>query len=292
MSKKATTSPPPPSGIKQALALRVGPELAVEQQNDLLAVEEPLEIRLAFGPAGQRQQRSLAVTMRTPGQDQELALGFLFTEGMIGKADDVTDMRHLDQVKTPEARENILLVEMASSITVDYERLSRHFYTSSSCGVCGKSAIELVEGISCYYPSRGLPVVAREAILRLPGQLRGQQALFECTGGIHAAAAFDAKSQLIALREDVGRHNALDKLLGAALAAGHIPLREQIVMLSGRLSFELVQKAAMAGVPILVAVGAPSSLAVELAQEHGMTLIGFLRGERFNIYCGEERILL
>lgn len=292
MPKKATPSPPLPSGVKQVLALRVGPELAVEQQGDLLAVEEPLEIRLAFGPGGQRQQRSLAVTMRTPGQDKELTLGFLFTEGLIGKADDVTDMRHLDQAQAPEARDNILLIELASAVAVDFERLSRHFYTSSSCGVCGKSAIELVEGISCYYPSRGLPVVAREAILGLPGQLLGQQALFECTGGIHAAASFTAQGQLMALHEDVGRHNALDKLLGAALAAGQIPLREQIVMLSGRLSFELVQKAAMAGVPILVAVGAPSSLAVELAQEHGMTLIGFLRGERFNVYCGEERILL
>jgi FdhD protein len=292
MPKKATTSPPLPSGIKQVLALRVGPEPAVEQQEDLLAVEEPLEIRLVFGPAGQRQHRSLAVTMRTPGQDKELALGFLFTEGLIGKAEDVVGMRHLDQAQAPEARDNILLVELAESIAVDYERLSRHFYTSSSCGVCGKSSIELVEGISCYYPSKGLPLVAREVILQLPKQLLGQQALFECTGGIHAAATFTAQGQLTALREDVGRHNALDKLLGAALSAGQIPLREQVVMLSGRLSFELVQKAAMAGVPIMAAVGAPSSLAVELAQEHGMTLIGFLRGGRFNIYCGEERIVL
>jgi FdhD protein len=292
MPNQATTRLPLSSGIKQVLALRVGPAPAGEPQEDLLAVEEPLEIKLGFGPAGQRQQRSLAVTMRTPGQDEELALGFLFTEGLIGKAAEVTEMRHLDQAQVPEARDNILLVELAPSIAVDYERLSRHFYTSSSCGVCGKSSIELVEGVSCYYPSRGLPLVAREVILHLPRQLLGQQALFECTGGIHAAAAFDAQGQLIALREDVGRHNALDKLLGAALAAGQIPLRDHIVMLSGRLSFELVQKAAMAGVPIMAAVGAPSSLAVELAQEHGMTLIGFLRGERFNIYCGEERIVL
>jgi FdhD protein len=292
MPNQATTRLPLSSGIKQVLALRVGPAPAGEPQEDLLAVEEPLEIKLAFGPAGQRQQRSLAVTMRTPGQDEELALGFLFTEGLIGKAADVTEMRHLAQAQVPEARDNILLVELAASIAVDYERLSRHFYTSSSCGVCGKSSIELVEGVSCYYPSKGLPLVAREIILQLPKQLLGQQALFECTGGIHAAAAFDDQGQLIALREDVGRHNALDKLLGAALAAGQIPRRDHIVMLSGRLSFELVQKAAMAGVPIMAAVGAPSSLAVELAQEHGMTLIGFLRGERFNIYCGEERIVL
>ena len=279
-------------GIRKTATLRITANLPAQQEDDLLAVEEPLEIRLSFGPKGQRETRSLAVTMRTPGQDKPLALGFLFTEGLIGKAEEVLEIRHINRVTVPETPDNILLVELAERVAIDFGRLNRHFYTSSSCGVCGKASIDMVHSVSCYFPRKAFPKVPAAVLHGLPAQLRQQQAIFGDTGGIHAAAIFSADGALMGLREDVGRHNALDKLIGEALAGGQIPLRDQIVMLSGRLSFELVQKCIMAGVPILAAVGAPSSLAVELAEEYGMTLIGFLRDGRFNIYCGAERIEL
>lgn len=261
-------------------------------RTDILAREEPLEIKLEYGPQGRRQSRSLAVAMRSPGQDEELAAGFLFTEGIIGKAGDIKNMRHVGGALAPEARENILLVELAEELPVDFDKLNRHFYTSSSCGVCGKASIDMVRSVSCYFPRRGHPLIYAETLRALPDKLSEQQAIFECTGGIHAAASFSPHGELLMMREDVGRHNALDKLIGASLMKGQIPLRGQAVLLSGRLSFELVQKSVMAGVPILAAVGAPSSLAVELGEEYGMTLVGFLRGQAFNVYCGEERVAL
>lgn len=285
-------SPARSESIRAASTIRITKGRPLKHEEDLLAVEEPLEIKLSFGPAGRRQTRSLAITMRTPGQDEALAMGFLFTEGLIGKAEDVLAMRHIGQALAPEAQDNILLVELAETAAIDFSSLSRHFYTSSSCGLCGKASIDMVKSVSCYFPRKGLPRVQAAVLHSLPQQLRQQQALFGETGGIHAAAAFTADGVLLGLCEDVGRHNALDKLIGQALAGGLVPLREQAVMLSGRLSFELVQKCVMAGVPILAAVGAPSSLAVELAEEYGMTLIGFLREGRFNIYCGAERIEL
>ncbi|MCB0564732.1 MAG: formate dehydrogenase accessory sulfurtransferase FdhD [Phaeodactylibacter sp.] len=263
-----------------------------QARTDFLACEEPLEIKLAYGPRGQRQSRSLAVTMRTPGEDEELAAGFLFTEGIIGKAADIKAMRHVGDALAEEARENILLVELSEELPVDFDKLNRHFYTSSSCGICGKASIDMVRSVSCYFPRRDYPLIQASTLQALPDKLSRQQAIFECTGGIHAAASFTPQGQLLVVREDVGRHNALDKLLGASLLKGQMPLREQAILLSGRLSFELVQKSVMAGVPILAAVGAPSSLAVELAEEYGMTLVGFLRGQAFNIYCGEERVVL
>ena len=262
------------------------------ERPDLVACEEPLEIKLAFGPIGDRQHRSLAITMRTPGQDAALAIGFLFTEGIIGRAEEVIGRRHVGQVLSPESAENVLLVELSPDLPVDFDKLNRHFYTSSSCGVCGKASIEMLRTVSMYYPRKAHPVLTADQIQSFPSQLSTRQSLFEQTGGIHAAAAFGADGKLIHLCEDVGRHNTMDKLIGTALQSGDFPLREQAVMVSGRLSFELVQKASMAGVPILVAVGAPSTLAVELAEENGMSLVGFLRGERFNIYCGAERIRL
>jgi len=256
---------------------------------DTLVVEEPLEIKLSFGPEDKRTHRSLAITMRTPGQDEELAAGFLFTEGIIGKASDIVAAKHIGRALHPNASENVLQVELHPEVSIDFDRLSRHFYTSSSCGVCGKTSIEMVRSTSCYFPQKGKPVVAAAVLHRLPQRLRPAQSVFECTGGIHAAALFNTEGELILSREDVGRHNALDKLIGAALHQGLVPLREHIVLVSGRASFELIQKALMAGVPVMAAVGAPSSLAVELADDNGMTLIGFLRDERFNVYCGEER---
>ena len=262
-----------------------------QARTDTLACEEPLEIKLAYGARGQRQSRSLAVTMRTPGQDEELAAGFLFTEGIIGKAADIKAMRHVGDALAEEARENILLVELSEELPVDFDKLNRHFYTSSSCGICGKASIDMVRSVSCYFPRRDYPLIQASTLQALPDKLSRQQAIFECTGGIHAAASFTPQGQLLVVREDVGRHNALDKLLGASLLKGQMPLREQAILLSGRLSFELVQKSVMAGVPVLAAVGAPSSLAVELAEEYGMTLVGFLRGRAFNVYCGAERVV-
>ncbi|MCG8328202.1 MAG: formate dehydrogenase accessory sulfurtransferase FdhD [Chitinophagales bacterium] len=257
---------------------------------DMVVVEEPLEIKLLTGPLTNRESRSLAVTMRTPGQDNELAAGFLFTEGLIGKQDDIIAIQHVGQALHPDAKDNIIQVELSPELQLDFDKLSRHFYTSSSCGVCGKTSIEMVRSTSCYYPRKQHPVISSSFLYSLPPMLRPTQSIFEFTGGIHAAALFNTKGELLLIREDVGRHNALDKLLGAALMQGMLPLREHIVLLSGRAGFELVQKALMAGVPILAAVGAPSSLAVELADDYGMTLVGFLRGERFNVYCGQERI--
>lgn len=255
-----------------------------EEHADLLVVEEPLEIRIAYGSAARRRQLSVAVTMRTPGEDADLALGFLFTEGVVQRADQVTDVRRLS--------DNTLVVELDPSLPVDTERLTRHLFTSSSCGVCGKASLDAVQTVSCYYPTRGYPQWSREVIFRLPERLRQAQATFEATGGLHASALFDAEGRLVLLREDIGRHNATDKVIGAALQRGEaLPLRHYLLLVSGRAGFELAQKAAMAGIPCLAAVGAPSHLAVEMAQGNGMTLIGFLRGERFNIYSHPERIL-
>jgi FdhD protein len=256
----------------------------VESREDYLALEEPLEIRLAHGAGKNRKRFTVAVTMRTPGHDEDLALGFLFTEGIIGKAAAVTEIR------IPE--ENVILLELAPDIYVDSERLVRHFYTASSCGVCGKASLEAVQTVNCYYPAPGYPQIRPELLYSLPEKLRAAQPAFAFTGGLHATGLFDAAGSLLFLREDIGRHNALDKVIGAALRAGApLPFRDYIILVSGRAGFELVQKATMAGIPVLAAVGAPSSLSVELAEAGNMTLVGFLRGERFNLYAWPERII-
>ena len=254
-------------------------------QPDELAVEEPLEIRLGHDLDGRRAVRSVSITMRTPGQDRELAAGFLFTEGIIAAPEQVAGIRAC-------GRSNAVRVDLRPGVSVDLNRLERHFYTSSSCGVCGKTSMAAVR-VSC--PNRladGRPVVEASVIHRLPAALRAAQPAFERTGGLHASALFDAGGTLLALREDVGRHNALDKLIGAQFLDGRTPLSTAILLVSGRASFELVQKAAVAGIPVLAAVGAPSSLAVDLAREHGMTVLGFVREDRFNIYTGPSRIRL
>lgn len=279
------------NGIGRFDIIRVG-SAETGPAEDMLAVEEPLEIKLAFGPANRREYRSLAVTMRTPGQDPDLAAGFLFTEGLVSSAEQITGIRHVGQALHPRASENIVLVDLHPDVRIDFDRLSRHFYTSSSCGVCGKTSIEMVRTTTCYYPRPGFPRLRPEVLHRLPAALRGAQDVFRHTGGIHAAGLFDAEGGLLLMREDVGRHNALDKLVGAALLRGDAPLRDKVALVSGRASFELVQKALMAGLPAMAAVGAPSSLAVELADEYGMTLVGFLRGGRFNVYCDDRRICL
>lgn len=258
-------------------------------EQDALAVEEPLEIRLGYAVDGQRSTKSISITMRTPGHDFDLAAGFLFTEGIVQRAEQIRAIRHCGRAGGEQT--NVVKVELASGVPIDFARLQRHFYTSSSCGVCGKTSIEALQAATCQVlPPHGFQISAA-IIHELPAKLRAAQSVFDSTGGLHAAALFHASGDLIALREDVGRHNAVDKLIGAQFRAGHTPLPECLLLVSGRASFELVQKAVMGGIPLLAAVGAPSSLAVELANNFGMTLIGFVRDERFNIYCGPERVV-
>jgi len=228
--------------------------------------------------------------MRTPGHDFELAAGFLFTEGIVQDRGQIREIRGSQIAGNPRQAGNSVTVDLNPGVEVELERLERHFYTSSSCGVCGKASIEALQMQGCPVLPKNTPVVSATAIHALPKALRDEQAVFERTGGLHAAALFNPDGKLLLLREDVGRHNALDKLIGAEMLAGHTPLNDNLLLVSGRASFELVQKALMAGIPILAAVGAPSSLAVETAQRFSMTLAGFVRDGRFNIYSGASRI--
>ena len=257
---------------------------------DAVATEEPLEIRLSWtGPDGRRAQQSIAVTMRTPGSDEELAAGFLLTEGIIGAP---AELQAIGPCGPPAANGliNVVRVDLAPGVEVDLARLERHFYTSSSCGVCGKASLEAV-AVQGRYDLGGNPLqISAENLGALPGRLRALQSVFERTGGLHASGLFDAAGQVHVSREDVGRHNALDKLIGQALLKDELPLSGYGVVVSGRASFELMQKAMMAGIPMVAAVGAPSSLAVEFAEEFGMTLAGFLTANRFNVYSRSDRV--
>ena len=251
-------------------------------QQDLLAVEEPLEIRAS--------DRTVSITMRTPGHDFELAAGFLFTEGILDGAHQIREIRWSASEGNPRQAANSVTVQLVPGVEIDFARLERHFYTSSSCGVCGKASIQALETQGCPVLPRDEPLVDRALIHRLPEALRSRQTIFDRTGGLHAAGLFHVSGELALEREDIGRHNAVDKLIGAEMLAGHMPLHQNLILVSGRASFELVQKALMAGIPILAAVGAPSSLAVETAQRFNMTLVGFVRDGRFNIYSGASRI--
>lgn len=266
----------------QRLSLAGG---AVERRSrdDLLATEEPLEIRLS---EDRGEAHRVAVTMRTPGADFELAAGFLYGEGLVSAAAELATLRYC----TDAAQEyNVVTATLAAGARFDPALLTRNFYTTSSCGVCGKASIEAALGPACA-PVVGDLTLDAATLTALPERLREAQRVFAKTGGLHGAGQFTAAGELVRAREDVGRHNALDKLVGAALLAGELPLRDAVVLVSGRLSFELVQKAARAGVPVLAGVSAPSSLAVELAEGVGMTLAGFVRGPGFNVYTGGERI--
>lgn len=258
----------------------------VRSRSDQLATEAPLEIRLGQPP------RSVAITMRTPGADFELTAGFLYNEGVIQQRQDIRRLSYcVDPTRDGEQRYNIVNVDLRDGLQPNLQTLERHFYTTSACGVCGKTSLEALK-IRCE-PIPSTPMaIAPAVIYRLPAQLQTAQGLFKVTGGLHAAALFDLEGNLLALQEDVGRHNALDKLIGAALLQDQFPLNQHIILVSGRTSFEIMQKCLAARVPVVCAVSAPSSLAVALAQEFGMTLIGFLRGERFNIYAGRERLAL
>lgn len=253
--------------------------------DDVLAIEEPLEIQLSYGP--QSLRRNVSITMRTPGHDEELAAGFLFTEGII-------QMRQaIEAISTVLPGMNSVLVTLHPAIQPRLQQADRNFYTTSSCGVCGKASIDAIKTVSPFRNNPGDGLLITEGMLHgLQASLLQQQAVFDSTGGLHASGLFTSEGELCMLREDVGRHNALDKLIGAALLQDLLPLDNKVLLLSGRASFELIQKAAMAGIKVVAAVGAPSSLAVELAQENNMTLVGFLRNQRFNIYCGSERIVV
>ena len=263
---------------------------------DLIAVEEPLEVRIGLPD---KTHKAISITMRTPGDDAELAAGFLFTEGILQSPSQIRDIRHCGLSirkitgtvdRAAALNSNTIRVDLNDGLNIDLKRLDRNFYTTSSCGVCGKASIDALRTGAEQLASDNL-TVSRDIVHGLPEQLRASQNVFEQTGGLHASALFNKNGELDIIREDVGRHNALDKVIGAKFMDGEIPLSERILLVSGRASFELVQKALMAGIPILAAVGAPSSLAVELAEEFGMTLIGFVRDRRFNIYCGSERIV-
>lgn len=258
---------------------------------DFLVIEEPLEIRVGYGELENRLQKSISVTMRTPGNDFELAVGFLFTEGVIKARKDILK---IDYVQTfhKASKNNIVKVELAPDLDFGIEHLERHFYTTSSCGVCGKTSIEAVHAneIPILIPEK--PIFKASKILELPTISLQKQDVFISTGGLHAAAIFDLNGEIQSLKEDIGRHNAVDKLIGAALLNDELPLSDSLILVSGRAGFELVQKSVMAGIPILAAVGAPSSLSYELARDSGMTLVGFLKHNKFNIYTHPERIKL
>ncbi|MDO3641210.1 formate dehydrogenase accessory sulfurtransferase FdhD [Mucilaginibacter sp. L3T2-6] len=261
------------------------------ETSDALAIEEPMEIRLEYKVDDELKNQSVSVTMRTPGNDAELAAGFLFTEGIVGSAGDIANIDHCF-IACAENKENVIQVKLKEGIAPDLKNTGRNFYTTSSCGVCGKGSIDAIRTVGSFIvQNEDLISADSELLYTLPDILLGHQRIFGETGGLHASALFSLDGELLLVREDVGRHNALDKLIGAALKQGILPLDNHILLLSGRASFELVQKAVMAGIKIIAAVGAPSSLAVELAAEFNVTLAGFLRNRRFNIYTAGRRIL-
>jgi len=263
-------------------------EIAIAQ--DFVAVEEPLEIQLVYGPADARKVKAVSITMRTPGHDHELAAGFLMTEGV------VRDATHIASIGTPQSvnssmRSQAIRVELLPGIEVSLSTLERNFYTTSSCGVCGKASLLALRTL-CPLPQSDNFTICADVLSSLPDQLQTAQAVFRETGGLHAAALFNADGQMRSVREDVGRHNALDKLLGEAFLRDAVPLSDYLLLLSGRASFELLQKAVMGGIPMVAAIGAPSSLAIEVAREFSITLVGFLRSGSFNVYSAPNRVTI
>ncbi len=267
---------------------RVFPDSTVTTENDSLAIEEPLEIRLGYRENGKTKHKAVSITMRTPGADFELAAGFLFTEGIIKSPADVKDIKYCGK---PDQPQNTVRVDLRESAHIDFKKLERHFYTTSSCGVCGKSSIEALNTGAQAVETNGFRVKSNFDVLSMPKILRESQSVFDETGGLHAAGLFDMDGNLLEIREDVGRHNAVDKLIGSQFLKKAIPVKEKILFLSGRASFELVQKAVMAQIPVIAAVSAPSSLAVEAARAFNVTLLGFVRDDKFNVYTGNERII-
>ena len=269
--------------VKQIEIVKVKDNVSFRYTDDV-SVEEPLEIRVAYHVADKKETKNISVTMRTPGNDAELAAGFLFTEGIIFDRKQIKDI-YSPQAECSRNSENIVIVELAEGFVPELMKADRNFYTTSSCGVCGKGSIESIRTVSTFHNHRkNNTEVSLETLYQLSEKLQSFQNNFSATGGIHASGIFDLEGNLLALREDVGRHNALDKLIGYSLSADLLPLDDKILVLSGRASFELIQKAAMGGITIVAAIGAPSSLAIDLAKEFDITLLGFLRDNRFNIY--------
>lgn len=253
---------------------------------DQLAVEEPLEIKVKYNNEGIQVVKNISVTMRTPGNDAELAAGFLFTEGIVKNPGQIVE------IQTDLFDENKVTATFAKNEIPQLQSAERNFYTTSSCGVCGKASIDAIKTVSAYRDEDDNIQVPADLFYSLQNALTKRQEVFQNTGGLHASALFDQQGNFLLLREDVGRHNALDKVIGASFLNQHLPLKNSILLLSGRASFELIQKASMAGIKIVAAIGAPSSLALQLAEDFGITLIGFLGNEKFNIYTGSQRIIV
>ena len=261
------------------------------RDDDRVAVEEPLEIQVASAAVDGAAAKSISITMRTPGHDRDLALGFLLTEGLIHRAGDVIAVEQLGEIDSETGLKNRIRVQLDDALELDLARLERHFYTTSSCGVCGKASIDALELAVQALAAPDSLVFRADVLQELADNFHRQQHVFRATGGLHAATAFGPDGEMLVVREDVGRHNATDKVVGALLADGKLPASRLGMLVSGRASFELVQKTLAAGMPLLAAVGAPSSLAAKTARAYGMTLVGFLRDARFNIYSGEQRIV-
>ncbi|MGD9896773.1 MAG: formate dehydrogenase accessory sulfurtransferase FdhD [Candidatus Methylacidiphilaceae bacterium] len=273
-------------GSKTSVELWTREKAGLVCRIDSVAVEEPLEIRLRAG----REERVAAITMRTPGSDFELAAGFLYAEGIVRDAQSIRSISYcVDRGREEEQLFNVVTVDLAAERLPELRGLERHFLTTSACGVCGSTTLEILRNRG-YRPLPVTWTVPADLLFLLPERLGSRQGLFRSTGGLHAAGLFTKEGDLVALREDVGRHNAMDKLIGWALLQGRLPLADCLVLVSGRASYELLQKALAAELPLFCAVSAPSSLAVRLAKEFSLTLVGFLRGERFNIYGGRERL--
>lgn len=263
------------------------------ETDDHVAIEEPLEIRVGFEAASGRDEKAISVTMRTPANDGELAVGFLFTEGILASPSDVVEVWHRSPPVPGDVNlRNVIRIDLRAGADIDFGKLERHFYTTSSCGVCGKTSLDALHAQSLYTAAitESQFRIGAETIIDLPARLEEQQKIFGQTGGLHATGLFDASGNVELVREDVGRHNAMDKLIGRLFLDDALPASDYGILVSGRASFELVQKVAMAGVPMIAAVGAPSSLAVDVARDFGITLIGFLRNGRFNLYTAGERV--
>lgn len=256
---------------------------------DQVAIEEPMEIQICSNTESLSAAKSISITMRTPGHDQDLAIGFLFSESIIENSDDIAAIDEIGRVDQDSGTSNIIRVTLNSKANLDIKKLERHFYTTSSCGVCGKTSIEAIYNQGCKI-SKSQFSIKHSKLTELPKKLRAQQIIFGETGGLHAAAVFNTHGEIILVREDVGRHNAVDKVIGALLKRKQLPANDLGIIVSGRTSFELMQKIIVAGVPILAAVSAPSSLAINLAKEFEVTLVGFLRGNKFNTYSSDYRI--
>lgn len=278
----------PPSYADLSVSTIVGPE--VTEKQDSVCIEEPLEIVVQFGEPV--SEFTLSITMRTPGYDHDLAIGFLYGEGIIQSSQDLLAVEHCGPPSPDKGFQNVLKLTLHPRCKFNPELLDRHFYTTSSCGVCGKTSIEAVNVRIPPQTTESDLAITADVLRALPDELRGQQREFQRTGGSHAAALFRSSGEIVLVREDVGRHNAVDKLIGASLQQSQLELRRSALFLSGRASFELIQKAAIAGIPFVAAIGPPSNLAVELADQESMTLVGFLSSEKFNIYCGPDRVTI